>query len=383
LEIIFNQRYEIQSLKPPWSTMTLLNEVESNRKTIRTDGYPMSVGELATLYKDKELDLHPEFQRYFRWTDEQKSKLIESLLLGIPIPSIFVHQRKDGVWDVVDGLQRISSVFEVMGILRDSDDELLAPLRLTGTKYLPSLENKSWGSNEADPAGLGGELQRILKRSKLDIKIVLRESDADTRLELFQRLNTGGSPLTRQELRNCLVLMYNVKANDWIQSLSRYPAFQNCIALSDKALEEQYDIELVTRYFCLKQIDVDSINISDLGAFLDEKILSLISDENFDFHREETNFKKTFDVLEDALADKSFRRFSVKNGRFGGGFLVSVFEVIAMGLGHHMSDDFAPQVDVSSIPSKIWQDKGESIGSGLNASRRLKLTLPLGRSLFK
>ena len=177
--------------------------------------------------------------------------------------------------------------------------------------------------------------------------------------------------------------MYNVKANDWIQSLANYPAFQNCIALSDKALEEQYDIELVTRFFCLKQVSIDSLNISDLGAFLDETILSLVADANFDFDLEEANFKKTFDVLANALGDKSFRRFSVRKDRFGGGFLVSVFEVVAMGLGHHMSDKYQPNVDVATIPSKIWQDKGESIGSGLNASRRLKLTLPLGRSLFE
>jgi hypothetical protein len=177
--------------------------------------------------------------------------------------------------------------------------------------------------------------------------------------------------------------MYNSDANDWLQSLSTYPAFQSCVALSDKALEEQYDIELVTRYFCLKQIDVETINITDLGAFLDEKILSLVGSKDFDFTEEEANFKKTFDVLDEALADKSFRRFSVRNDRFGGGFLVSVFEVVAMGLGHHMSSAYEPKVDVASIPSKIWQDKGESIGSGLNASRRLKLTLPLGRSLFQ
>ena len=153
--------------------MTLLDEVEQNRKTIRTDGYPMSIGELATLYRDGELDLHPEFQRYFRWTEEQKATHIESLLLGIPIPSIFVYQRKDGIWDVVDGLQRISSVFQAMGILKDKDGALIQPLQFTGTKYLPSLDGKSWGANEADPNGIGGQLQRILKRSKLDIKLSL------------------------------------------------------------------------------------------------------------------------------------------------------------------------------------------------------------------
>ncbi len=363
--------------------MTLLEEVEDNRKTIRTDGYPMSIGELASLYRENELDLHPEFQRYFRWSDEQKTGLIESLLLGIPVPSVFVYQRKDGVWDVVDGLQRISSVFQAMGMLRGKDGELLEPLVFTGTKYLPSLADKSWGANEADPNGIGGELQRLLKRAKLDVKIVLRESDADTKLELFQRLNTGGSSLTRQELRNCLVLMYKPEANDWIHDLASYEPFQQCIALSDKALEEQYDLELVVRFLALKKFDPAKTNISDLGAFLDDRILQLLAEDDFDRDAETIIFHKTFDILAETLEEKSFRRYSVDRKRFGGGFLVSVFEVVALGLGYHMSPNFALKTVIEDIPKEIWSDGGQSIGSGQNAVRRLRATLPLGRRLFE
>ncbi len=67
---------------------------------------------LNNLYTDNELDLHPEFQRFFRWKPSQKSRFIESLLIGIPIPSIFVYQREDGVWDVIDGVQRLSTIFD-------------------------------------------------------------------------------------------------------------------------------------------------------------------------------------------------------------------------------------------------------------------------------
>jgi len=90
------------------------------RKEIRTDGYAMSIGEWISLYENKEIDIHPEFQRFFRWSINQKSNLIESILLGIPIPTIFVSQRKDGVWDVVDGLQT-----EVSEIITDFGREPL------------------------------------------------------------------------------------------------------------------------------------------------------------------------------------------------------------------------------------------------------------------
>ena len=70
--------------------MALQDEIVTKKKDISTDGYPMSIGELINLYKDGELDIHPEFQRFFIWTPSQRTKLIESILLGIPIPSIFV-----------------------------------------------------------------------------------------------------------------------------------------------------------------------------------------------------------------------------------------------------------------------------------------------------
>lgn len=92
--------------------MTLQTEIDARRREIHTEGYPMSIGEVVNLYRDDELDIHPEFQRFFRWTPFQKSRFIESLLLGIPIPSVFVNQREDGVWDVVDGLQRLSTTQE-------------------------------------------------------------------------------------------------------------------------------------------------------------------------------------------------------------------------------------------------------------------------------
>ncbi len=104
----------------------------------------MSIGELANLYKDGELDIHPEFQREYRWTLTQKTRLIESILLGIPLPSFFVSQREDGIWDVVDGLQRLSTIFSFMGIYKNEDGELEKPLILNKTDYLPALENLCW-----------------------------------------------------------------------------------------------------------------------------------------------------------------------------------------------------------------------------------------------
>jgi Protein of unknown function DUF262 len=363
--------------------MPLKNEVDKHRKQIRTDGYSVSLGELASMYRDSEIELHPEFQRYFRWTPDQKSRLIESLLLGIPVPSIFVHQRADGVWDVVDGLQRLSCIFEVMGILRNAKGKKLPPLELTGTRYLPSLAGKTWGANEADPRGLGGDLQRLIKRAKLDLRIVLRESDTDTKFELFQRLNTGGTPLSGQELRNCLIIMASPETHDWLRDLANYDPFQKCLALSDRAAEEQYDVELAVRFIVLRRMD-DRVPIRDLGSFLDDHIISVATDAAFDRKREEGVFKRTFDTLFAALDERAFRRYDATKQRFLGGFIVSAYEVLALGLGYHFESPKYQPPNVEKV-AKVLGTNGDFIegtGMGVRAEKRLRVTLPLGRKLL-
>jgi uncharacterized protein with ParB-like and HNH nuclease domain len=147
--------------------MSILDQqVEDRRKEIHTDSYPMSIGEIINLYTEGDLDIHPEFQRIYRWSQGQKSRLIESILLGIPLPSFFVAQREDGIWDVVDGLQRLSTIFSFLGIYKNEEGKLEDSLKLTGTDYLPDLEGKYWSEDQSENH-LSKELQRAFKRKKL------------------------------------------------------------------------------------------------------------------------------------------------------------------------------------------------------------------------
>ena len=130
--------------------MALQDEIDKARGEIRTDGYSMSIGEWISLYQSNEIDIHPEFQRFFRWSSFQKSRLIESILLGIPIPQVFVAQRQeDGVWEVIDGLHRLSTIYEFVGILKNEKGEPISTLTLEKTKYLPSLAGKKFEDKHA------------------------------------------------------------------------------------------------------------------------------------------------------------------------------------------------------------------------------------------
>ena len=368
--------------------MALKTEIDARRAEIHSDGYAMSIGELINLYQDGELDVHPEFQRFFRWTIEQKSRLIESILLGIPIPSIFVSQREDAVWDVIDGLQRLSTIFQLVGVLRDEEDQLVEPLTLSRTKYLPSLEGLTWNGDEGNSIGL--ENQRIIKRSKIDIKIILRESSESSKYELFQRLNTGGSPLSDQELRNVILITVNKDAYDWFLELADDPNFRECTPLSDNQYQRQYDVELVIRFVVLRELDGLGLkSVGDISEFLTDKSVEVADPRTFGMVRakEEAAFRFTFSELARQLGDKSFRRFNPNRNTHSGPFLLSGFEALAAGLGYNY-EAYAKSERVpglTDIARSVWQNPQfmKNSGSGVRASTRIASIIPLGRELFK
>jgi hypothetical protein len=189
----------------------LSTEIEKAQRLVKTDAYQMSIGEIVTMYDDNEIIVDPEFQRLFRWDVSQKSKLIESLLLGIPIPSIFVFEKEDGTWELIDGLQRISTILEFMGRLRNPDGGMQKASVLVATKYLPSLHNAVWETTKnigiaiADQRPIDKSLQLAIRRSRLAVEILKRPSEDQTKFDLFQRLNAGGTQANAKnfEIASC------------------------------------------------------------------------------------------------------------------------------------------------------------------------------------
>jgi uncharacterized protein with ParB-like and HNH nuclease domain len=242
-------------------TDKLQEEIDKKRQEIRPDNYSMSIGEWISLYEQSEVEIHPEFQRFFRWSDYQKTRLIESIILGLPIPPIFVSQREDGIWEVIDGLQRLSTIYQFVGILKDERGNKIPPLALQATKYLPSFEGKVWEDKEHPEysnVALTPTQRLLIKRTKINVNILQKESDPSAKYEMFQRLNTGGSFATPQELRNCIIVSSNPNLYEWMKRLASNENFQSCIALNEKSLDEQYDMEILSRFLVLRTIDPDS-----------------------------------------------------------------------------------------------------------------------------
>ena len=365
--------------------MSLREEIDIQSKAISTDSYQMSIGELINLYRDAEIDVHPEFQRMYRWNSNQRVKLIESILLGIPLPSIFVGARKDGIWDVIDGVQRLSTIYQFVGILKDDNGELVDPLILESTKHLPSLKDVQWNADD-ESLSLPQDLKIKFKRARIDITIILDTSDADSKYELFQRLNTGGTNLSEQEVRNCLVIMSNPEFYDLLCELASNRDFNNCVPLSEMKETSQYRIELIIRLLAATYCNDIDRTISDLSPFLDEAAISLSLMESF-FDEMKEKFKGTFSLLNRAYGEDSFKRYDEGKGKRCGAFLVGLYQSIATGVfGNYESiNEMDNPVDfIKSKTDEILHSQEYSDASvhGVRALDKFRRMSDLGIKVF-
>lgn len=367
----------------------LNKEIEVSQRRVRTDAYQMSVGEVVNMYREGEIVINPDFQRLFRWEAGQKSRLIESILLGIPLPPIFVFELESAKWELIDGLQRLSTILEFMGLLRDPDGELLPPSYLEATKYLPSLRNTVWESSEAigdlpldQQVPLDKVAQLSIRRARLGVEILKRPSENKTKFDLFQRLNSGGTPANPQELRNCVIIMVNADYFTFLKELASSPAFQVAISLSDEQEERQKHLEYLCRFLC--HVYVPYNDKLDVEEYIDEGIQALA--ENAEMAEARACFEFTFRLLQDALGTDVLRR--QVNGQAAGRIGLVAFECIAVGVGKNYTsirDLTDPTAFVRRRISDFWASEEVATlqVSGLRGTLRISRSIPLGAHWFK
>ena len=348
------------------------------RRNISTDSYPMSIGELTSMFRESELIIRPAFQRLYRWESSQKSRLIESILLGIPLPSIFVSQDDEGRWEVVDGLQRLSTLFQLQGLL---DREKYPPLVLEETKFLPSLEGMRWDGESGDT--LSDAQKRDIKRAKIDIKIIKRSSDDRAKFDLFQRLNSYGSSLTNQEIRNALLVGVNVDFVEWLQGLATNANFTDLAELSEREVSTKYDEELVLRFLWLHRLEEPiTETLKNFQEGLEQASLEMA--EKYPVGSEELRgvFERTFEHLKTCPA--VFRKWDAVRSQPTGGFLNTSFEVIALGLGYRIARGLPYRTDFEEVVKELWSqdDMRGGFATGKSTEKRLQTMLPKGRDLL-
>ena len=320
--------------------MSLQDEIQHLKQNIQITNYAMSIGELSSLYIEGELDLQPRLQRFFRWNEYQQTRLVESILLGIPLPPIFVYQAENGRWEVIDGVQRLSTIFQFMGILEDENGQRIDALRLEESEYLPSLQGKTWKDWEKDDDDdVESEdaftmSQRLeIRRTKFDLIILREYGEWEARYELFYRLNRGGTILSDQEVRNFLVAMIDSSFLDFLKDLASFPQFQECLAIPHAVFSAQFDTELVTKFLVYRHSSNHDIRTTNrIGKFLTKAIMEYCKDPAFNRQHEHETFKKVFNLLRSFLQQDAFVEFEPEAKQFTGRFSVAAYEAIVIGL---------------------------------------------------
>jgi uncharacterized protein with ParB-like and HNH nuclease domain len=322
-----------------------MNSLEANIDTkigeVRTEALDLSFGEIVNLHQNKELVIQPEYQRLFRWSDEQRSRLIESILLELPIPQIFVIENQDGVLELIDGLQRISSVIqfinpEVLG---------LGPLVLQGCDLIEDLNGQKFEDMTLS-------LRLRLKRSSVRTIVIKKQSKSFLRYEMFKRLNTGGAILSPQEIRNCSSRMLGeigATFYTFLQTLAQKAPFVACTeTISQSDLDQKGNEELVLRFFAAKNgRDLFKGSVRDwLDDFMENVLLERIP---FDLNSESKIFNELFEFLAQSLGDGAFVKY--RGNTPVGALAPAYYEAITIGFFNKLEEIRA--LDKQQIKQKI------------------------------
>lgn len=255
-------------------------------------------------------------------------------------------------------------------------------LKLQSTKYLPSLEGIVWETKSADEVELPTSLKLFIKRAKLNFSIILSDSGKNAKFDIFQRLNTGGTYASDQEVRNSVMIMVNKPTFLWFKKLASNSNFLETISLSDRLSNEQYPMELVLRYIALTHFKYS--NKKELSDFFDDIIELILADQNFPYEKYETLFDQTFELLNLLEGENVFKRYD--GSSFKGKFLESAFEAISVGIATNYNSYDLPN-DKNFIKEKIKQIHTEEqfrkyTGSGSNARTRIPKVVPFAKEFF-
>lgn len=289
------------------SAETEENEVFNpyNPKLIRVDTKTFSIRMLNDMIDDGEVDLSPDFQRGFVWTDiTRKSRLIESLLLRIPIPAFYFSQDEEGMFQVVDGVQRLTVIHSFMN----------NEFKLKNLEYLKECNGKWFENDECEESdNLDGVYTRRIKQTQLFVNIIDPQTPGRVKYDIFKRINTGGKALNNQEIRNCLA---NKKTRNLLRELAKSDSFLAATRGSISSTR-MADEELVLRFAAFYLIDHDESTVDEykggMSLLLDETV-ELLNQADI---RLLADIRKKFIVsMENALylfEDRAFRKSNYIN----------------------------------------------------------------------
>ncbi|CAN1510285.1 Domain of unknown function DUF262 [Fimbriimonadaceae bacterium] len=330
------------------------------------------------MYQNDELIIDPDYQRLFRWSDEKQSQFIESLLLELPVPPLFLIQRSDETYELADGLQRLSTYLRFTGVFEQKPpqgqellDRIKDPLLITECDIVPDLNGLSYQT-------LPPALAIRLRRSRIDCAVVKLGSDLRLRYYIFKRLNSGGEKLSEQEARSGFTRMLNPEAVEFIVRLSQNSHFVRTVAsITENQRERRFDQELALRFLALLT-QPDKFK-HDIEPFLTEFLESLANKEH-DFDDLNNIFVETFKVLDQAVGEFAFTLAGKQQ------FSVLHFEGVSVAAARLLGES---RLDIPNLNKKLLSLKDDdqfrryAVGGGKNSNAQFNKRVSIAMEFLR
>jgi len=284
-----------------------------------------NLSSLSDLITNGDINLSPRYQRRFRWDEKRQSKLIESFLMNVPIPPIFLNEDEYGQYSIIDGKQRLSAIHNF----------LRGRLTLKGLEVFADLNGMNFDQ-------IPTRLQTVLK-TRVTVRgiIILRQSDREIKFEVFRRINTGGVNLNNQEIRNSV---YPGSLNDLLLDLSEEKKFHKMLGVNNKQRSKLYqemrDVEFVLRYFTFR--DTWDGFSGGMRRNLDEYMLKNQKLQSDQINELKKDFLNTLDIVEAAFGENAFRRWNPENHQWKQQVLASLYDAQMFACRNFSVEEVAP-----------------------------------------
>jgi len=343
---------------------------------IRVDPKTFSLRQILDMIDDGDLELAPDFQRLKVWTAVQKSRLIESVLLRIPLPAFYFSSDKLGKLQVVDGLQRLSTIHDFVRGGKAGNDFF----RLVGLEY---LQEQVGGLNFAD---IDSPLwTRRINSTQIISHVIDPQTPYAVKFDIFRRINTGGSPLNAQEIRHCLS---QEQSRTFLKSLANLQSFRLATREVLLSSPRMVDREVVLRFCAFYRVpgEPDYAKLQSFDEFLNKANEHLDATNDAELKELKGSFDRAMQNAHNLLGENAFRKWPLDADRLRP-FNRSLFDVFSVCLAQYEWRTLEQKVGslVSAFRQLCTSDQAfiDSISSSTGDTRRVAKRFEAIRKLLK
>lgn len=353
-------------------------------KKIRITTKSFTLREIVSQIEDGDIDLSPDFQREYVWRPRQRTRLVESILLGIPLPAFYFDQSENGSYQVVDGVQRLTTIREFM-----SGNHTLSQVDL---EYLKDLHEVSYGN-------LDSVLVRRFRATQIVVHVIEPQTPDEVKYDIFNRVNTLGSPLSAQEIRHAMSgehsreLLRTLVEDDRFDAATDFQYWRND-ANGERVRNSarMTNRELALRFCAFRHLPIEEYRKhSSLDAFLMYFTRQIdgadksteICDAELDKLKQD--FFNAMDAAEKVLGRAAFRRWPV-NAERRGPINRAVFEAQANALADYPIEHLLEyKVDIVTAFRKAFdeEDYTRSVTVGTGSPARVAYRLERTKAILR